>query len=364
MSSVILPINSSNVVGIPDEIITDEQYNLIEGVMCAIRGTLAFLGTLGNVVNIYTFVKMGLKDGMTISLLALSISDLAYDVATFSMAASFFCMMLETFSKYSFWFKIEPYGVYIYSGHVSRMPYILSNLTTTYLAVARCLCVAKPISFKNMFGVKLTVYLLITFGVFSVISYLPVLVYMDMSPQYNALINATRVSLWVSPKRQLVINVVWVYRDAVLPFLTQIIISISVFIMIWSLKAAFQFRQAHSECTANHSTVASLTNLSYRRENGCQETRDRKSSKLSGKEYQVLQQVVTISVIYIVCNIPTVACNCTSVIEPRFSIIRLYKNLYLIVNGTKHLFQSINSSVHIMIYLKYNSKFRKTLFRS
>ncbi|KAI8791441.1 fMet-Leu-Phe receptor [Biomphalaria glabrata] len=214
---------------------------------------------------------------MTTSLLVFSASDLAYEVSTFSIAASFFCMVFETSSKYTLSFTIEPNGVYIYSGHVSRMPYILSNLTITYLAVARCLCVAKPILFKNMFGVKLTVYLLITFGVFSVISYLPVLDFIDMSPQYSALINATRVSLWVSPNRQLVIKVVWVYRDDVMPFVNQIIISIfEVGSTLQHSDLAFSFKDGRT---------------AFKRQ------QIENTSTLSVKDYQVLQQVVTISVI-------------------------------------------------------------------
>ncbi|KAK6986146.1 hypothetical protein BgiMline_015777 [Biomphalaria glabrata] len=57
-----------------DSILSDEQYTITEGTLCLVRGTLACLGVAANIVNVKTFMAMGLKDAMTICFLSLSLS--------------------------------------------------------------------------------------------------------------------------------------------------------------------------------------------------------------------------------------------------------------------------------------------------
>ncbi|KAH9499084.1 hypothetical protein Btru_005679 [Bulinus truncatus] len=299
--------------------------------MCALRGNLAVLGTLGNIINIYVFRKMGLKDAMTISFFILSICDLAYVLTMITMATSFLLMAIEISSNYSHFFWIEPYGVYIFTGNVSRIPYIMSNLTTAYLALARCLCVAEPLRFKTMFGYKITLFILTSLALFAVFSYVPVLVFMDMVLQFSPSINSTRFSLWISPKRQAIMDVVRVYRDGLLPFITQIIIMISVIIMVRSLDASRKFRESNS----NLQSIFTETKSNHPIDNS-KTSQPKSTKKIGGKDVQVLQQVILISIIYIICNTPSVINNSVAAIEPDFSIVRIYKNMFLTANDREY----------------------------
>ncbi|KAI8791440.1 fMet-Leu-Phe receptor [Biomphalaria glabrata] len=339
-----------------DNILSDEQYTITEGTLCLVRGTLACLGVAANIVNVKTFMAMGLKDAMTICFLSLSLSDLGYLLTVICRAASFAFMTAESLSQFCVWFPVEPYGVYIYFGHAGRIPYIMSNITTTFLAVVRCLCVAKPLLFKNMFGKRITLIVLTVSVTFSVVSYLPVLVYMGMTSQNVPGSNVTRPTLWISPKREEVKDVVWAMRDAFVPFASQVIILICLLVLTSRLRSAYIFRQK----LTIRGLVPERPKSTDRLESGsgvlCTEIKG-----LGGKDLQVVQQVVLISVVYVFCNTPTILVNFAGVIEPQFSIEKLYKNLYLTVTGVKHLCQTINASFNIFIYSRYNSKYRKTL---
>ncbi|KAI8791445.1 type-1B angiotensin II receptor [Biomphalaria glabrata] len=84
---------------------------------------------------------------------------------------------------------------------------------------------------------------------------------------------------------------------------------------------------------------------------------------MSGKDLQVVQQVLLISVIYIISNTPIIIINFAGMYNKEFALQRTYHNLFLSTIGVKHLFQTINSSFNIFIYFKYNTKFRHTLLQ-
>ncbi|KAK0053330.1 fMet-Leu-Phe receptor [Biomphalaria pfeifferi] len=305
--------NTSRSLETTDSILSDEQYTITEGALCLVRGTLASLGVAANIVNVKTFMAMGLKDVMTICFLSLSLSDLGYLLTVICRAASFAFMTAESLWQFCVWFPVEPYGVYIYFGHAGKIPYIMSNITTTFLAVVSelppCACLHGMAS-QNVPGS-----------------------------------NVTRPTLWISPKREGVKDVVWAMRDTFVPFVTQVIILICLLVLTSRLRSAYIFRQK----ITIRALVLERPKLTDRLESGsgvlCTEIKG-----LGGKDLQVVQQVVLISVVYVFCNTPTILVNFVGVIEPQFSIEKLYKNLYLTMTGVKHLCQTINASFNIFIY--------------
>ncbi|KAK0053343.1 fMet-Leu-Phe receptor [Biomphalaria pfeifferi] len=323
---------------------TDDEYIIFEGLMCLIRSCLALLGIMGNTINVLTFISMGLKDGVTTSFMLLSMSDSSYLVTVIARSAAFAFMVSEILSDYQTWFPVEPYGVYKFSGHSGRIPYILSNLITTLIAVMRCLCVAWPINFKSDFTKKLALVLVTFFTLFALLSYLPVLIFMSMTWQFDHRLNASRPALWLSPEREEVKDVVWTARDALLPFITQVIMITCVVIMNNHLKSSYRFRHRDNKPSLIRRGIF------MKPKNW--------SPKLTGKDLQVLHQVLLITSVYIVCNTPTILINITSLLDRKLSIDLYYRNIYLSVTGCKHLFQTINSSFSVLVYYKYSSRYR------
>uniref|UniRef100_A0A2C9L521 7TM GPCR serpentine receptor class x (Srx) domain-containing protein n=1 Tax=Biomphalaria glabrata TaxID=6526 RepID=A0A2C9L521_BIOGL len=225
------------------DLLSDKDYIIVEGVITVLSVALAFVGVLGNDVSIITFVSMASKDGVTVTFLFTAAADLIYLVTVIAMGVSFLLLSVEVISGYTIWFPVEPYGVYGFLAMSGRYPYEASNLATTCLSVARCLCVAKPLLYRSSFTGNAALCITLIFSVFSIACFTPVLALMEMKVQYSNYINASRPSMWISPTRETVKDVIWTVTDAFIPIATQVIIAFCVVVMNRSLKLASEFRQ-------------------------------------------------------------------------------------------------------------------------
>ncbi|CAG5124025.1 unnamed protein product [Candidula unifasciata] len=335
-------------------LVTNVQYTFIME-FCSEAGTiLAFIGIISNVINIRIFCSMGLTDGITVSFLSLSIFDLAYLIPSFSMGVSIGLGVIELRTPTAF--VIEPQGVSILMAKIMVLVNITNVLTTTFLAVARCMCVAKPLHFKNWFTKNRALGFILSFVILAVASYAPVTAYVGIVTQFDVMKNITRPILWVSPKRESVKVIAWIIKDLILPFATQFIVVVCVVIMASSLRISSRFRQS-AVLTSEKASSALDSNYNFT----VSSTLTVPTDKLSRKDVRVVQQVVLISVVYIVCNTPKMVISTAVVTVPDFTIGKRYSNLYLGVIALRHQFEILNDAVNTFIYYRYNTKFRTIL---
>lgn len=335
-------------------IVTDGQYAIIVIFCCLTWIVLSLLGIVSNVINIKTFVAMGLNDGVTVSFLALSVFDLIFLIASFCQAASASFNVIETSS--SILFPVDPFGVTIFFGNVMILINVTNVLSTTFIAVARCMCVAKPLHFKNSFTVKRTVYFMAGFAFFAVAIYTPVLANMGMVARLNNKTKMLRSVLWLSPFRESIKNVVWMLIDMILPVITEFVVLFCVLVMANSLRASSRFRQSS---VAQQFNKHIDRNQQYTKDN--QVSSNAASDKLSVKDSRVIMQVVLISLVYIICNTPKFLVSTGGLIEPEFRLGKRYSNLYLSFNCFRKHFEIINASINTFIYYGYNTKFRSII---
>lgn len=321
---------------------------------------LSLLGVLSNIINIRVFVAMGLSDGVTISFLALAIFDLIYLIASLSLGTSVAFSVFEMRSSTRF--KIDAYGLSIFIAGVMILISQINVLTTTFLAVARCMCVAKPLQFKNTFTRGRALLFMVGFAVFAVVVYTPVLTNMAMVEGFDKFANMTRPTLWVSPMRETIKEIIWMITGMLLPLGSQFIIIFCVVIMSRSLRAASKFRFSSTATQGRAAYEDNTKGRSSLNEGGRTDgDSNAVSDKLSGKDLRVIQQVVLISVVYIVCNTPKILVSVVTTLEQEFTIGRRYSRLYLCVNGFRMHFEILNSAVNFIIYYRYNTKFRALL---
>ncbi|CAL1531189.1 unnamed protein product [Lymnaea stagnalis] len=298
---------------------SDENYVLFCDFFSITNLILAFMGCLGNVTAIKVFVSMGLKDGVTLSFLFLTTTDLLYliTMAIHSVALQLF--VIEKKTSHGTWFWIEPFGIYIFFANIGNLIYFVTIMITTLLAVVRCLCVATPFRFKHMFNRKTSFMTCIVFCVLATSSYLPVLVYMSLAQAFDPKVNATRVLLWISPKREFVKQVVWISRDVSATFATEAIVIACIIIMARSIRATIQFRQASTlnglnnfedtnakRYSSNGSGNVNNDQKSNFKSSGRGSSQRSNSVKLSHKEMSIVQQIILISLVYILSNMPKI----------------------------------------------------------
>ncbi|CAL1537008.1 unnamed protein product, partial [Lymnaea stagnalis] len=348
------------------EIFEDEPYVIFTQVFSILGAVMSVLGALGSLVAVRTFVSMGLKDGITVVFMFLAVCDFCYLNVIAVNSASLWFYATEKKHKYKMWYSVDPYGIYIFSANMGIMLYLLTVLNTTFLAVVRCLCVAMPIRFKHILNRRRTAVIIFLFCAVTVLSYLPILIHMRMVSACDAKINRTRSVLWTSSKRDEVKQAVWLSRDVVVTVATQVVILVCVAIMIRCLRASSRFRrnrlsgrqQASTLETSSTPPQSSTDAIGGNSDDTLPRNQSADSGKLAAKDVNVVRQVVLISVVYIVCNTPKLCVDITTMIVPEFTLGRSLQNLYLSIICAMELFQAFNSSINMLIYYNYNSKFK------
>lgn len=337
-------------------LVTEEQYLVVNDSCAFVWALLSFLGIISNIINIRIFIAMGLNDGVIVSFLALAIFDLAYLIVSFSLGITTAIYVIEL--RYGNKFAIEPFGVKVYFFNITILINVGNMLVTTYLAFARCMCIARPVQFKYTFTRRKAIVLSFGFAIFAIVSYLPIFVYMGMWTQTDPRTNISRPMLWLSPKRESIKNIVWAVIDVFLPCATEIIVIVCIFVMTKCLRQAATFRQTSSASAATRKhKMMGPTNITGSNSDPSSGVSD----KLTGKDLRVIQQIVLISLVYIMCNTPKILISVVAMIEHEFRIGRRYSRLYLCVNSLGKNFEVCNSAINLIIYYKYNTKFRAML---
>jgi hypothetical protein len=207
-----------------------------------------------------------------------------------------------------------------------------------------------------------------TFVIFAIVIYIPVLANMGMVPITDKITNITRLTLWGSQKKDFILVIVLSITDIVFPTTTEFIIIVCVIIMASKLREASKFRQSASTSLSKvypKETMKIETDQSITTFNSSEDNKDKAASstteKLTGKDLRVVQQVVLISVVYIVCNIPKMVLTVFSAVVPEFKLNGRYRFLYVSAHGFRKYFDILNASINTFIYFKYNNNFRNKI---
>ncbi|KAK0053341.1 fMet-Leu-Phe receptor [Biomphalaria pfeifferi] len=344
------------------DVLTFDQFVMFEGVLSIARAVISICGIFGNAINIMTFISMGIKDGFSLSMTLLAGIELFHVIVIFMRSVIFGFFIIEYSTQFITWFPVEPFGLYFYIGHAARLLYSMTVLMTAFLSFARCMCVSRPLHFKSMFTVSNSIWVISLFSTISVGSYIPLIMTMTFTLQFDPRVNSTRFIFWVAPGREQARVWTWIVRNATLPISTLVVIVCCVFHMSKHLLISYRFRlQQQSLNLTDHSpdrnTLA--TNLNdHSPDRNTLAFDAKKTTKLAVKERRVIQQMVIMSVVVIACDVPEIVISFTSILVPSFGLLKPLNNIYLVVIGVNHMFQVVNSSVNVAIYWKYSSRYR------
>ncbi|XP_059146927.1 uncharacterized protein LOC131934817 [Physella acuta] len=268
---------------------------------------------------------------------------------------------MELMTSFKIYFPVDPYGIKTYISNCGSGFYANTMLTLTFLSICRCLSVAKPLWFRHKLGTKKVSVLFLSISApFCLSTNIPILALMGIIPLYDARINNTRPSLWISPERKWVTYVVWPVRGSLLPLIVQVILIITSVLMTNHMKAALRFRQKHTT-----SAIASTQSTQFKIDS--QETNNKtitnEKNKLSGKELQIIKQMILLSVVFTVSSLPKMCIHTVVFFYPEYSIDGKYGRMYETVDVMRDTFQMLYSCSNVFIYYNYNSKFRDMFWR-
>ena len=362
---------------IPEKIVgllSRRQFYLALQFQAMILILVATVGFITNIINIKTFISMGaFNDGVTSTFLCLAVSDFMLCCSAIGLSSSRILISREarwlpqlhlgetsTGIEQGFLSKLDPAFLGIVAVAVMQMFSLMTISITVYLAVARCLCVVKPLRFRNSITVKKTLIFVTTVFALSFASRLPNLAHVRILMKFDNRFNSSRLTLKLLPEREMIKDATWLSVDITSCIGAQIILVVCIGIMLKGLRAAAEFRSTAS--TNEHrstKSVAKETASSAGAGNS-----DKIGGKIDTKEARIAKQMVFVSTIFVVCNIPKMFSYLTTNIEPEFDLGGKYQFLYIYSITVLAMFDALNSSVNIFVYLKFNSKFRKTFLRT
>ena len=291
--------NSTYLISLNEEKIFTTEMEILRKFIYHIWICIAIFGLISNSINIIVFLKIGLRDNVTITLLFLSVSDLINLCLNSPRTVGRFMQENIPDHPWPFNFYIIVLGPYWYA----YVFYDYSSFISVFLAGVRCACVARPLRFKSMFTKTRTLTILCALHLIALALSIPVLTVFRLTRAINPRTNST-------------------YRSI--------------------------------------SFASSFTPESQNVKNGNDE---KKPEKMSAKDFQVIQSVTLICVIFILSQLPFQVVSTVRLVDPEFTNYGKREFLYGFMSHVSNTFGYLNASVNILVHFHFNFKYRENFLR-
>ncbi|CAL1541357.1 unnamed protein product, partial [Lymnaea stagnalis] len=308
-------------------LIKDETRELFVVVMCCvINASVAFLGIVGNVINVAVFLKLGFRETTNITLLGLAISDLG---CLLSAEWVYLCFN-PLFNNADI-----PFVPFEIENITGGWPHIcfgrITGVITAYVTLERCLCITLPLTVKAVLTPRRTSLVIVCIFLVMFISVSPVFTVNLLEWKFYPSSNRTRVGIVYTNNRSQVERIVFAITDFY-SYIAFIVVSVFTVLLVSRLKGTRRWRR---DSTTNQTSAAR-------------------------KDGKVIKMVLTVSVVFIACFFPITVVFIGTMVFPQFGTGGRYANLFYVVASCAYFLEIINSSVNFLIYLKMSSRFRHT----
>ena len=323
---------------------------------------ILIFGLASNTINIIVFVKIGLRDNVTLTLLFLSLSDLVN--LTLRCPKFVAEIMMKGFSDHAWPFdpQILNHGFYWYA----YIFYDYSSFISVFLALVRCACVARPLRFKSMFTTQRTFTILGILFLMALTLRIPVLTITRLTWGINPLTNSSYRSIQFTDDFHKMLKVSDIMNKNIVSWIAYVTVTTCVLILASKLQTASRFRQSlhnptqvawaeNSNSTLEADKTKAGTNLF---------AKNMKTSKtLSTKDLQVIKSVTLVCVIFILSQLPFQIKSTIRLFDPEFSNQRNKKFASRFTTLVVETFGLLNTVVNIFVYYNFNSRYRETFLR-
>ncbi|KAK0046071.1 muscarinic acetylcholine receptor M4 [Biomphalaria pfeifferi] len=329
---------------ISDEVL--EYFDIVINI--SLHGMLSAFGVMSNIVNMVIFVKLKLKNSMSLGLFALSLTD--FYVTLFKLASSLSNLVQILYPDS----PVDPMMICGYLFNLSYVFYLVSCWITTMLSIERCFCVVSPFKVRQTFtrGRCLTIIILIYVVHISI--HLPIffstqIKWVAVQIEDNSTLSDIHIqklvlddnSAWWETLSDIVVG-------TTLSLLSQVLLVISTIWMIVCLMTSSKIRKLPAHDTR-------VTNS--RNENKVTKSLDH---TLSQKEKRMVTTVLWLSIILSASNIPRFITTFVHHTVPGMDV-GAYENLDKILWDISYLVVTTSCCFNILIYIRLNSSYANKL---
>ena len=329
---------------------------------------IVIFGLTSNTINIIVFLKSGLKDNVTITLLFLSVSDLIHLFLNCPIVVGRFMIGNIANHQWPFHPLIIIYGPYWYA----YVFYDYSSFISVFLAVVRCACVARPLRFKSMFTKTRTVTILCVLFLAALTLRIPVLSVFGLTWAINPKTNATYRSLSSAANKGDIYKANDIINRNIISWLTYIIVLACVILLSNKIRAASRFRRSLALQTASKNVEVTKNQtfghgtVPHKRPGPNPSTLDSQrvrsgqiEKRMSTKDLQVIQSVTLICVIFILSQLPFQLISTVRLVDPEFTTSGEKDLVYGFATHISITCGYLNASVNILVHYSFNSKYRE-----
>ena len=302
---------------------------------------IILFGFVANITNVIVFLKSGAKDNVTVLLISLSLSDLAFLALITPSVCGF---IIESHLWPSPW----PFDKFLLM-HLFYWPaftaYDLSAFIAVSLGIFRCACVAMPLKFKLVFTKSRTIKWVCLLVVMAICLRLPVLTIFRLTWRKDPITNVSAIYL-VSVNKASMSRINDILNRGFLIWFNYLTMITCVIVLSYKLYQSSKIRQSCAAAGLQKSDQAS----------------DKAAvQSMSAKDMQVVKSVVLVCSIFIISQLPFVMLSATRLINPEFDGDASLALLFAIFSQISRTCAYINASINIFVYYHYNSKYRSML---
>ena len=208
---------------------------------------LSAFGISSNILNIIVFIRMGVRDNVTVSFLALSVSDMLYLALLTPHLVVLVMLHLVQFRmgisiSWLFDYKILFFPFYWYAFSF----YEVSILITVYISVVRCACVAIPFKVKSAFTARRAIISFMIFVMSVFLLRIPMFMKKRIMKQYDPISNSTVVVYKEVADGGLANKLNDIVSRNLLTWTSFLIVVICLVVMVTKLQTSARFRNSAS----------------------------------------------------------------------------------------------------------------------
>lgn len=226
-------------------------------------------------------------------------------------------------------------GIQFVTARIARVLFTrVTFFITVYITAERCLCIAFPLHIKQIITPRRTVTMLIFIYFMALVSLIPLYSTTYIEWKFNLFRNKTLLTLSFRSFKTKVIAASYFVQaiSGVLAFLAVVVLTL---ILVYKLTEKSDWLK-----------TAAMQND--------------KSKRISRRDRATVKMVVLIAGILILCYAPSVLLCLATFLEPEFTEVGKYSNVYSSLWSIAMLMENINSSVNIFFYYKMSSKYKQT----
>ncbi|GFO49119.1 thyrotropin-releasing hormone receptor [Plakobranchus ocellatus] len=342
-----------------EAIISTKALEIIENLVDVfLISLLALLGIVTNILDLAVFTRQGFRDSVNISLAAIAVWDLIKCVC--GITIRIYGPLGWHSRAYRYTWKSLTTPTLVFANYVS---YVLA----AYVSFERCLCVTIPFKVKSIVTPKLTFIMMIIISVVVIASFGVIFFIYDITWVYSTHFNATVAVFQFNSFHKNHGPVVIAYFNLigiVNPIFCFIVIVTCTLIIVYQLNKMSRFRAAATaSAPANKSQTATDTPTAAAGPTSTSGANTAPGNTLSSRDRQVVKMLVVVIIVYIVALLPRFAHYAGKFLEPDFAYLRRYHNMFTLSSYIVLLFDYINASVNLFIYLTMSTNFRATFYQ-